>query len=77
MIEKDLETRLDMLYSKNLYNLAINMISSSAVNTFHSKNMDESPRLGVDHFSENNSQLIMEVHKRFADYLVSFCYFYL
>jgi hypothetical protein len=53
------------------------MISSSAVNTFHSKNMDESPRLGVDHFSENNSQLIMEVHKRFADYLVSFCYFYL
>lgn len=77
IIEKDLETRLDSLYSQNLYNLAINMVSSSAVNTFHSKNVDENPRIAVDNFSEINSQLIMEIHKRFADYLVCFFYFYL
>jgi hypothetical protein len=51
------------------------MVSSSAVNTFHSKNVDENPRIAVDNFSEINSQLIMEIHKRFADYLVCFFIF--
>lgn len=51
------------------------MVSSSLDYTFHSKNVDEKTELVSDNSSEVCNQIIMEIHKRFADFLV--CYYIL
>ena len=43
------------------------MVSSASVNSFHSKDVEEKPQTTTDHASR---ELIMEIHKRFADFLV-------
>ena len=65
LTEKDLDVRLEILFSQNLYNLAISMVTMASSKAFHLADSDI-------HLEPDSQayQTIMDIHKRCADYFV-------
>ncbi|KAJ3101070.1 Vacuolar protein sorting-associated protein 11 [Phlyctochytrium bullatum] len=68
--EKDLTTKLDILFKKNLYNLAISMVSPSPTPI---PGIDDSKTVAAASNSkwsdEYDHSTVVEVHKRYGDFL--------
>ncbi|KAJ3050090.1 Vacuolar protein sorting-associated protein 11 [Rhizophlyctis rosea] len=62
--EKDLDTKLDILFKKNMYALAINLVTSSSVPP-SSNPQPQEPSIDFDYGT------VVEIYKRYGDWLYS------
>ncbi|KAJ3208800.1 Vacuolar protein sorting-associated protein 11 [Dinochytrium kinnereticum] len=68
--EKDLATKLDILFNKNLYNLAISLVSPSPGNIPSIEDIRTVTAASSSSASdEYDHSTLIEVHKRYGDYL--------